>query len=329
MALPPTSTKGSGDSTPVTTFQIDAPNIPITHSGVVATIGTIPIAGGGTGQTTQTSAFDALAPNTTKGDLIAYNGSDNIRVAVGTNSQVLKADSGTASGLIWATNPASNFSVNPQTTTYSITTADDIILCSGSAFTVTLPTAVGNSGKTFTIEKTDVGSTNLITIATTSSQTIGAGGPTSLGLAVQGESVTLYSDGANWQISQSNISYSARYTIPAGKTADASNPIDASTLIFDPHSCVTTGATWKFTAKEAGTYSVGVAVYYAANGDTFVYLNGSQEVFLCFPTVIASGAGSAIVKMAAGDYVDVRPTSSITTNAAPGRAHISIFRTGL
>ena len=51
MALPPTSTQGSGDANPVTTFTIVAPNIPITHAGVVATIGTIPTAGGGTGLT--------------------------------------------------------------------------------------------------------------------------------------------------------------------------------------------------------------------------------------------------------------------------------------
>lgn len=53
--LPPTSTKGSGDANPVTTFQINTPNIPISHSGVIATIGTIPVAGGGTGITSGTS----------------------------------------------------------------------------------------------------------------------------------------------------------------------------------------------------------------------------------------------------------------------------------
>jgi hypothetical protein len=60
------------------------------------------IANGGTGQTSQTAAFDALAPTTTKGDLIASNGSDNIRVAVGTNGQLLVADSGETSGIKWA-----------------------------------------------------------------------------------------------------------------------------------------------------------------------------------------------------------------------------------
>jgi hypothetical protein len=62
----------------------------------------VAIADGGTGQSTQTAAFDALAPATTKGDVIVYNGSDNIRVAVGSNDQSLVADSSEASGVKWA-----------------------------------------------------------------------------------------------------------------------------------------------------------------------------------------------------------------------------------
>ena len=62
----------------------------------------IAIANGGTGQTTAVAAFDALAPTTTKGDLIAHNGTDNIRVAVGaTNGHVLTVDSAEASGVKW------------------------------------------------------------------------------------------------------------------------------------------------------------------------------------------------------------------------------------
>lgn len=53
--LPPTTTKGSADSTPVITFEIDTPNMPITHTGTRASIGTVPVAGGGTGQTTLTN----------------------------------------------------------------------------------------------------------------------------------------------------------------------------------------------------------------------------------------------------------------------------------
>ena len=65
--------------------------------------GTLAISKGGTGQTTKTPAFDALAPGTTKGDIIAHNGTDHVREPVGANGQVLTADSAKARGVKWAT----------------------------------------------------------------------------------------------------------------------------------------------------------------------------------------------------------------------------------
>lgn len=64
--------------------------------------GVLAVAAGGTGQTTQTAAFDALDPLTTKGDIIVHNGTNSIRVGVGSNTQVLTADSAEASGTKWA-----------------------------------------------------------------------------------------------------------------------------------------------------------------------------------------------------------------------------------
>jgi hypothetical protein len=75
----------------------------ITNVSLTAGVtGTLPIANGGTGQTTQTAAFDALSPLTTKGDLIVNNGTNDIRLAVGTDAFVLTADSTQASGVKWA-----------------------------------------------------------------------------------------------------------------------------------------------------------------------------------------------------------------------------------
>ena len=76
---------------------------PITLAANVIGI-TLPltIGQGGTGQITQTLGFNALSPLTTKGDLVAYNGTNNVRFAVGTDGQCLTAASSQAAGLQWA-----------------------------------------------------------------------------------------------------------------------------------------------------------------------------------------------------------------------------------
>lgn len=61
---------------------------------------------GGTGSTAATAGFNALSPATTKGDIIVYDGSNNIRLAAGTDNYVLVSDSTTASGLAWVANSA-------------------------------------------------------------------------------------------------------------------------------------------------------------------------------------------------------------------------------
>lgn len=73
-----------------------------THTASDVTSGTLALARGGTGESTAMAAFDALAPSTTKGDLVVHNGSDNTRLGVGSNGHVLTADSTEASGVKWA-----------------------------------------------------------------------------------------------------------------------------------------------------------------------------------------------------------------------------------
>lgn len=98
----------------------------------------VAITDGGTGQSTQTAAMDALSPTTTKGDLLVDNGTNVIRLAVGTNDQVLTADSAQASGVKWAAaaggglgytmqvGHASGFNPNDSTTYYFNTFAKNI-----------------------------------------------------------------------------------------------------------------------------------------------------------------------------------------------------------
>lgn len=94
------------------------------------------IANGGTGQSTAVAAFDALAPSTTKGDLIVHDGTDNIRVGIGANNTILTADSAQASGLKWAV-PTPAFSVPVRQT-----------VLSGPVDTNGLPSFGGSTGTT-------------------------------------------------------------------------------------------------------------------------------------------------------------------------------------
>jgi hypothetical protein len=89
--------------------------------------------------------------------------------------------------------------LSAKTTTYAIATADSVILCDATSagFTVTLPTAVGVTGKIYHIKKTD-STVNLVTIGTTSSQTIDS--QTSKTIFFQYEVITVISDGTNWEI---------------------------------------------------------------------------------------------------------------------------------
>lgn len=74
-------------------------SLPVSLSSDVS--GTLPIANGGTGQTTATAAFNALDPQTTKGDIITHDGSNSVRYAVGANGTQLRADAAQTNGIFW------------------------------------------------------------------------------------------------------------------------------------------------------------------------------------------------------------------------------------
>jgi hypothetical protein len=87
---------GNALGTPASATLTNATGLPLA-TGVT---GTLPIANGGTGQTTASAAFNALSPITTAGDLILGNGTNSAtRLAIGTNGYVLTSNGTTAS---WA-----------------------------------------------------------------------------------------------------------------------------------------------------------------------------------------------------------------------------------
>ena len=89
-----------------------------TLSGVDLTTqvtGTLPIANGGTGQTTASAAFNALSPVTSTGDLIIGNGANSsTRLPIGANNYVLTSNGTTA---VWALATGSGATITNDTTT--------------------------------------------------------------------------------------------------------------------------------------------------------------------------------------------------------------------
>jgi hypothetical protein len=121
---------------------------PITTSGTLAITysGTaLPVANGGTGQTTASAAFNALSPITTTGDLIIGNGTNSAtRLAIGANGYVLTSNGTTAT---WSasTGGVTSFSagstgLTPSTgTTGAVTLAGTLAVANGGTGLTTTP----------------------------------------------------------------------------------------------------------------------------------------------------------------------------------------------
>lgn len=102
--------------------------------------GTVPLNKGGTGTAAASAnaAFNALAPTTTKGDLIGFS-TVNARIAVGTDGDVLTADSASTPGVKWAT-PTSAPTSSQDLQNLGLATS-----VSGNALTIALKQADGST----------------------------------------------------------------------------------------------------------------------------------------------------------------------------------------
>jgi hypothetical protein len=104
----------------------------ITSLSATKLTGSIPISSGGTGQSAKDAAFNALAPTTTKGDIIANSGTTNIRVPVGTDGQILIADSTQTSGVKWGSVTGAGTVTSVGITPPAFLTASSAITSSGN-----------------------------------------------------------------------------------------------------------------------------------------------------------------------------------------------------
>lgn len=90
-------------------------------------------------------------------------------------------------------------SYTPRVSAYTATAAEHTIDCTTGTFTITLPTAVGITGRMYVVKNSGTGA---ITVGTTSSQTID--GSTTYSLGTQYKYVHLQSNGANWIVIANN-----------------------------------------------------------------------------------------------------------------------------
>jgi hypothetical protein len=99
-----------------------------------------------------------------------------------------------------ASNAVTKNGITSATGTYAAKQTDDLIICSGASFTLTLPSAATVPGKVFKILHNGTSLTQVYTLATTSSQTIGGVAGGSYALYTNGEFLEIVSNGSNWAI---------------------------------------------------------------------------------------------------------------------------------
>ena len=131
--------------------------------------------------TTGTATADAAIPKalvTAKGDIVGATASgvpDNL--AVGSNGQILTADSTTAMGITWSTPTTLSLTINAQTgTTYTIVSGDLnklVTLNNASAVTVTIPNGVFSTGQQVNFQQIGAGQVTFASDGTTTFTGVG------------------------------------------------------------------------------------------------------------------------------------------------------------
>jgi hypothetical protein len=181
-------TAGSyGNATTVGSFTVDA-------QGRITSASNVTISGG---TVTSITAGSGLSGGTitTSGTISLTNNSATLG-----NATITLGSTTTSVGNLTVTNvtiTGAAFSYVAKTAAYMVTATDYTVAANAStgALSITLPTSVGITGKVYVVKKMD-STANVVTVATTSSQTID--GATTRALSLQYDAISVQADGANW-----------------------------------------------------------------------------------------------------------------------------------
>lgn len=232
----------------------------------------------------------------------------------GSDNQVLTKDSSASSGFKWANvTSAVSFPFSSITSTYTAQLTDYTLGLSGASFTLTLPTAVGNSGKIFKIIHNGTNLTQVYTLNTTSGQTIGGILSGNYALYTTGEVLTVVSDGSNWLILEHVTN--ATWTV-SGITIGATSvaPTKATTREYD-----------RIEVERAGRYANLTYRYSAANATGSVAGNGiylfSLPNSLAVDTTLQPTTSSSTTNgIQVSGSITVPATCSLYSTTGPGGA---------
>ena len=252
--------------------------------------GTLPVANGGTGQTTASAAFNALSPITTTGDLIIGNGTNSAtRLAIGTNGYVLTSNGTTAS---WAASAGGVTSfqtslngLTPNTsTTGAITLAGTLGATSGgTGFTTYAAGDLIYASATNTLSKLTAGTNGYVLTLASGVPTWAAstGGVTSFSAGSTGLTPSSATTGA--------ITLAGTLAVANGGTGVTTSTGASSVVLRDANSNITANSLFEgFTSVAAAGTTTTLT---AASAPTYVVTgSGGQTYKLPDATTLPAGA---------------------------------------
>lgn len=325
---------------PTFTGTVTAPifvgNLSGNASGSASTLSTtLGIALGGTGQTTKASAFDALSPLTTKGDLLCYT-TLNARKAVGADGSILLADSTDACGFKWSSagvGTVSSVSTGTGLTGGPITTTGTISLANTAVSPSTYGTATNVGSFTVDAQGRLTAASNIPIALDASAITTGA-----LGVGFGGTGQTTYTNG-QLLIGNTAGNTLAKSTLTAGNGIGITNGAGAITLAvsgaagnsfqtsgttFTTAATVTSTTQFKFTLIGGGGGGGGMATTNAkgaaggAGASCIVYLTGLAASTGYTMAIGAAGAAGTSAPTAGGNGGNTTISINATTYTAGG-----------